>query len=49
MRKVVIKEDLKEALLFLTFTDFPEDEVTPLFRDSSDEEKEMVRKRFGYI
>ena len=29
--------------------DFPEDEVMPLFRDSSDEEKEIVRKRFGYI
>lgn len=38
-----------DSLLFLTFTEFPEDEVMPLFRDSSDEEKEMVRKRFGYI
>ena len=38
-----------DGLLFLTFTEFPEDEVMPLFRDSSDEEKEMVRKRFGYI
>ena len=41
--------DTLDALLFLTFTEFPEDEVMPLFRDSSDEEKEMVRKRFGYI
>ena len=41
--------DTLDALLFLTFTDFPEDEVMPLFRDSSDEEKETVRKRFGYI
>ena len=41
--------DTLDSLLFLTFTDFPEDEVMPLFRDSSDEEKEMVRKRFGYI
>ena len=38
-----------DSLLFLTFTEFPEDEVMPLFRDSSDEEKESVRKRFGYI
>ena len=41
--------DTLDALLFLTFTDFPEDEVMPLFRDSSDEEKQIVRKRFGYI
>ena len=41
--------DTLDSLLFLTFTDFPEDEVMPFFRDSSDEEKEMVRKRFGYI
>ena len=41
--------DTLDSLLFLTFTDFPEDEVMPLFRDSSDEEKEIVRKRFGYI
>ena len=41
--------DTLDALLFLTFTEFPENEVMPLFRDSSDEEKEMVRKRFGYI
>ena len=41
--------DTLDALLFLTFTDFPEDEVMPLFRDSSDEEKTIVRKRFGYI
>ncbi len=40
--------DTLDSLLFLTFTDFPEDEVMPLFRDSSDEEKEIVRKRFGY-
>ena len=41
--------DTLDALLSLTFTDFPEDEVMPLFRDSSDAEKEIVRKRFGYI
>ena len=41
--------DTLDALLFLTFTEFPEDEVMPLFRDSSDEEKTIVRKRFGYI
>ena len=41
--------DTLDSLLFLTFTDFPEDEVMPLFRDSSDEEKEIVRKRFEYI
>ena len=41
--------DTLDSLLFLTFTDFPEDEVMPLFRDSSEEEKEIVRKRFGYI
>lgn len=40
--------DSLDSLLFLTYTDFPEDEVMPLFRDSSDEEKETVRKRFGY-
>ena len=38
-----------DSLLFLTFTEFPEDEVMPLFRDCSDEEIEAVRKRFGYI
>ena len=41
--------DTLDALLFLKFTDFPEDEVMPLFRDSSEEEKETVRKRFGYV
>ena len=41
--------DTLDSLLFLTFTDFPEDEVMPFFRDSSDEEMEMVKKRFGYI
>ena len=41
--------DTLDSLLFLTFTDFPEDEVMPLFRDSSDKEIETVRKRFGYI
>lgn len=40
--------DTLDALLFLTFTDFPEDEVMPLFRDSSEEEKRVVRERFGY-
>lgn len=41
--------DTLDSLLFLTFTDFPEEEVMPLFRDSSDEEKAIVRKRFGYV
>ena len=41
--------DTLDALLFLTFTDFPEDEVMPLFRDGSEEEREAVRKRFGYL
>ena len=41
--------DTLDSLLFLTFTDFPEDEVMPLFRDSNEEEIETVRKRFGYI
>lgn len=40
--------DTLDALLFLTFTDFPEDEVMPLFRDGSEEEQQAVRKRFGY-
>ena len=40
--------DTLDALLFLTFTDFPEDEVMPLFRDASEEEQFVVRKRFGY-
>ena len=40
--------DVLDALLFLKFTDFPEDEVMPLFRDSTDEEKKLVRERFGY-
>ena len=41
--------DTLDALLFLTFTDFPEDEVMPLFRDGSEEEREAVRKRFGHL
>ena len=40
--------DTLDALLFLTFTDFPEDEVMPLFRDGTEEEQHEVRKRFGY-
>ena len=40
--------DTLDSLLFLTFTDFPEDEVMPLFRDSSDEVRATIRKRFGY-
>ena len=40
--------DTLDALLFLTFTDFPENEVMPLFRDGSEEEQREVRKRFGY-
>ena len=40
--------DVLDALLFLKFTDFPEDEVMPLFRDSTEEEKQLVRERFGY-
>lgn len=41
--------DTLDALLFLTFTDFPEEEVMPVFRDSSEEVKTAVRKRFGYL
>jgi hypothetical protein len=41
--------DTLDSLLFLTFSDFPEDEVMPLFRDASEEEQENVRRRFGYI
>lgn len=41
--------DTLDALLFLTFTDFPENEVMPLFRDGSDQEQQEVRKRFGYL
>lgn len=40
--------DTLDALLFLTFTDFPEDEVMPLFRDATGEEQQLVRERFGY-
>ena len=40
--------DTLDALLFLTFTDFPEDEVMPLFRDATPEEQRVVRERFGY-
>ena len=40
--------DTLDALLFLTFTNFPEDEVMPLFRDGNEEERQAVRKRFGY-
>lgn len=41
--------DTLDSLLFLTFSDFPEDEVMPLFKDAALEEQESVRKRFGYI
>lgn len=41
--------DTLDALLFLTFTDFPENEVMPLFRDGTEEEQEKVRARFGYL
>ncbi len=40
--------DTLDALLFLTFTDFPENEVMPLFRDATIEEQRLVRERFGY-
>ena len=40
--------DTLDALLFLTFTDFPENEVMPLFRDGTEAEQQAVRKRFGY-
>jgi putative hemolysin len=40
--------DTLDALLFLTFTDFPENEVMPLFRDATSEEQQLVRERFGY-
>jgi hypothetical protein len=35
-----------DGLLFLTFKDFPESEILALFRDSTPEELEAVRKRF---
>lgn len=35
-----------DGLLFLTFNDFPESEIMGLFRDSTPEELEAVRKRF---
>ena len=41
--------DTLDALMLLKFTDFPEDEVMPLFRDSSEEERQVVRERFGYV
>ena len=41
--------DTLDSLLFLTFSDFPEDEVMPLFRDASEQEQENVRRRFGYV
>ncbi len=41
--------DTLDALLFLTFTDFPENEVMPLFRDATSEEQQLVRERFGYV
>ena len=41
--------DTLDALLFLTFTDFPEDEVMPLFRDGTEEDIQAVRRRFGYL
>ena len=41
--------DTLDALLFLTFTDFPENEVMPLFRDGTEAEQEKVRARFGYL
>ena len=42
--------DTLDALMLLKFTDFPEDEVMPLFsRDSSEEECQLVRERFGYL
>lgn len=40
--------DTLDALLFLTCTDFPEDEVMPLFRDATLEEQQLVRERFRY-
>ena len=41
--------DTLDALLFLTFTDFPENEVMPLFRDGTEAEQQKVRSRFGYL
>ena len=35
-----------DGLLFLTFNDFPESEILGLFRESTPEELEAVRKRF---
>lgn len=40
--------DTLDGLLFLTFKDFPEEEIMPFFKDSSEEEKQQARERFGY-
>lgn len=38
--------DTLDGLLLLTFSDIPDSELLMLMRDSSDEEKEMIKKRF---
>ena len=40
--------DTLDGLLFLTFKDFPEEEIMPFFKDGSEEEKQQARERFGY-
>lgn len=40
--------DTLDGLLFLTFKDFPEDEIMAFYKDGEDEEKQIARKRFGY-
>lgn len=40
--------DTLDGLLFLTFKDFPEEEIMPFFKDSTEEEKQQARERFGY-
>ena len=40
--------DTLDGLLLLTFSDFPESEIMPLFHDCSEEEIQAIRKRFGY-
>ena len=38
--------DTLDGLLLLKFSDIPESELSMLIKDSSDEEKEMIKKRF---
>ena len=40
--------DTLDGLLLLTFREFPEEEILPFFKDSSEEERQEARERFGY-